>query len=402
MAPFSWSRWLRSLFRRPPSRPFRRRRPHGLGLEELETRLAPATAIWTGMAGSNWNNMGDWLRNGVPGIPQPGDDLVFPGNVAQLTIVNDLPSGESFNSLSFSDLNDLNGYVISGNAITLGDPSTPGSGNINVTALVPNVDVKLPIQFAGPGGSRQFITVGGGATLTLAGALSGTTGSELTKESQGTLVLSADNSAFTGPITVDTNGGILRITNPFALGDTTSGTTIQTNGQLQVADLEGLVVPEPLILNGAGPDNRGALLGLAGNSTWGGNITLDSDTTIGLLAGDLTIAGTIGDLVPATASPRRDPAESTSPRPIPTAARLSSTTASSTFRTAWPSVRETTSWRMASPSTRAPASSALSGLTTPPGSGSLSRTSSLPSTASGPRRCRICWSTATTAAAPSR
>ncbi len=296
MAPFSWSRWLRSLFRRPPSRPFRRRRPHGLGLEQLETRLAPATAIWTGMAGSNWNNMGDWLRNGVPGIPQPGDDLVFPGNVAQLTIVNDLPSGESFNSLSFSDLNDLNGYVISGNAITLGDPSTPGSGNINVAALVPNVDVKLPIQFAGPGGSRQFITVGGGATLTLAGALSGTTGAELTKESQGTLVLTADNSAFTGPITVDTNGGILRISNPFALGDSTSVTTVQTNGQLQVADLEGLVVPEQLILNGAGPDNRGALLGLAGHSVWGGNITLDSDTTIGSLAGDLTIDGVIGDL----------------------------------------------------------------------------------------------------------
>ena len=300
MAPFSWSRWLRALIRRPPVQPFRRRqrRAHLLGLEQLETRLAPATYSWTGAAGNNWNNPGDWLVNGAPGIPVPGSDLVFPGAATNIgNSFNDIPNGPvEYNSLSFSDVSDNPGYVLSGNQIILGDPSIPGSGFISVLPLVPSVDIKLPIQLAGTPGTRQFVTVGGGSTLTIDGALSGTTNADLTKEQQGTLVLTNNNSAFTGPITVDVNGGVLRIANSFALGDTSSGTTIQTNGQLQVADLEGQVVPESLILNGEGPDNRGALVSLAGQNFWGGNIELDSDTTLGALAGNMTIDGVIGDL----------------------------------------------------------------------------------------------------------
>jgi len=292
------------MFRRPSVRPFRRRPRRALRLEQLETRLAPATFQWTGAAGNNWNNPGDWLLNGVPGLPTPMSDLVFPGGVAQTAIVNDIPNPLSgpvaYNSLLFSDVTDNPGYVITGLPITLGDPSVPGSGTINVQALVPNVDIQLPIQLAGPSGTREFVTVGGAATLTLDGALSGTTNAELTKEGAGTLVLAADNRAFTGPITVDVNGGILQITNRFALGDNTSNpTTIQTNGQLQVADLQtGLqtqVVPQNLILNGAGPDNNGALVNLSGQNFWGGNIVLDSDTTVGALAGSLTIDGVISD-----------------------------------------------------------------------------------------------------------
>jgi len=280
-----------------------------LALEQLEPRLAPATFIWTGAAADpNWSDPQNWTVNGAPGTPNPNglDDLVFPGGASQLNSVNDLTTGTgapaTFNSLSFSDTIDNPGYVLTGLPLILGDPSTPGSGFINVLPGVPSSDIQLAMQLAGPGGQRQFITVGGGSTLTIDGQLSGTTDCDLTKEGSGTLVLTADNGQFTGPITVDTNGGVLEITNANALGDTSNPTTVQTNAQLQVL-LPQVTDPskrpsvgESLILNGAGPDNQGALVGLAGYNDWGGNITLDSDTTLGALAGTLQIDGVVGDL----------------------------------------------------------------------------------------------------------
>jgi autotransporter-associated beta strand protein len=304
MAPFSWSRWLRSLFRQPSVRPFRKRRPRLLALEQLEHRLAPATYTWTGGGTTPfWSDPRNWQVNGHPGTPviDGSADLVFPGGETQIgNGINNLATGTggpaTFNSLSFSDVVDQQGYVISGNPIILGNPSVPGSGFIHELALVPNVDIAFNIQLAGASGTKQFITVGGGATLTISGDLSGATNAELTKESQGTLILAGDNSQFTGPITVDVNGGVLEVANPLALGDSTNVTTVQTNGQLQIADLHGQTVPAPLKLNGAGPDNNGALVNLVGQNVLGGDIELDSDTTFGALAGNMTLTGVIGDL----------------------------------------------------------------------------------------------------------
>src|SRR5262249_39927047 len=66
-------------------------------------------------------------------------------------------------------------------------------------------------------------------------------------------------------------------------------------GQLQVEGVSGNIA-EPLILNGTGPLNDGALLNIAGNNTWTGPVTLDADSTIGARAGStLTIQGVITD-----------------------------------------------------------------------------------------------------------
>src|SRR5262249_6275203 len=129
--------------------------------------------------------------------------------------------------------------------------------------------------------------------------ITGNTGVELTKDGPGTLILSANNSAFTGPITAQ--AGALRITDSQALG-LGSTTTIQANAELQVQSVTG-IIKEQLRLNGSGTGGLGALHNIAGNNTWGGNIELDSDTTIGadLLAPantltSLNITGVISDL----------------------------------------------------------------------------------------------------------
>src|SRR5207244_2969187 len=126
----------------------------------------------------------------------------------RLTTSNNL-SSPTFNAITISGT----GYTLNGNPLTLGSPSVSGSGTITVNPGAMNETIGLDVKLAGPGGSRQFVTVGTGADLTIGGHLSGTTGSELTKEGTGTLTLANDNSAFTGPITVDQNAGTLAISN---------------------------------------------------------------------------------------------------------------------------------------------------------------------------------------------
>src|SRR5262249_14599412 len=56
-------------------------------------------------------------------------------------------------------------------------------------------------------------------------------------------------------------------------------------------------IAEPLILNGPGVANGGALLNVGGTNTWAGTVRLDSDATLGAASGTtLTITGTVSDL----------------------------------------------------------------------------------------------------------
>jgi autotransporter-associated beta strand protein len=311
MAPFSWTRWLRS-HTRTRINSYRRPRRRQLSLEVLEDRLAPATFTWTGLGGGagDWSNPKNWTSGGVAAAPPRNGlaDLIFPAGAAQLFTHNDfavLSTGTAtFNSITFAGSN----YILTGNQITLGDPTVSGSGSLIAKPLVKNVRMNLDVNLAGPGTGRQFIDIGTGSDVTINGQLSGTTGVNLTKEDFGTLVLTNDNSGFIGPITLATNGGIVRITNPNALGDLSFGTTVQANAQLQLSNLSA-PVQENLILNGVGPLGDGALLNVAGTNTWAGNIALDSDTTLGSNAGVLDITGQVSDLGAGHNVTKEGPAE---------------------------------------------------------------------------------------------
>src|SRR5262249_1766591 len=76
-----------------------------------------------------------------------------------------------------------------------------------------------------------------------------------------------------------------------------AGTTIGTNAQLQLDNAATMSIAEPLILNGPGLTNTGALLDVQGNHQWLGGIAMDSDVTLGANARTtLTISGQISDL----------------------------------------------------------------------------------------------------------
>ncbi len=289
-----WTRFVRALVSPKSNRQIRRGTPPRLKLERLEDRLAPATTfIWTGAgANPNWSNPANWVGNVAPtGDPAAQESLVFNDSAISFVSNNNLV-GATFDRITFSG----NNYILTGNRITLGTPSITGSGSIFVNALTTGSRIEFDIELGATLGTKQFITVNQGADLLINGRLSGASTPELAKQGLGTLILAGDNIAFNGPITLENNAGILRITHVNALGSTAAGTTIGTNSQLQVSNVVG-VIPEELILNGPGISSDGALQNFAGNNIWGGPIKLDSTSTLGATAGTtLTITGQVSDL----------------------------------------------------------------------------------------------------------
>jgi fibronectin-binding autotransporter adhesin len=157
------------------------------------------------------------------------------------------------------------------------------------------------------GASDSTLTFGDGANSVTSNASNaiiqnGATNTvNLVKIGLGTQTLSAANT-FTGTTTI--NGGRLAISHATALGTTAGGTTVNAGGYL---DIVNVTSAEPLTLNGKGQPlaitlagtggamYSGALVGSGGIAgVQSGNITLGSDTSIGVAKGNaLTISGVI-------------------------------------------------------------------------------------------------------------
>src|SRR6185437_7664692 len=246
-----WSGW--SARRASLLRPF-----PSLRVEELEARTTPSTFTWTGNGGNaNWSNRFNWSGGAAP-----------------------------------------SGLVVGGQADDLSFPSSASARNTNNGIDTISLNISLGTSAGGGPQTTQSIQVNLNDKLIISGQLSGTSTVKLSKEQGGTLVLSGDNSAYFGPITVNntsgTGPGTLEIDNANALGSSTAGTTVISGSTLAI-NVPGPIF-EPITLNGPGLSNNGALQLIAGNATWAGPIVLDSDTTIGAsLNTVLSIANTISD-----------------------------------------------------------------------------------------------------------
>jgi autotransporter-associated beta strand protein len=163
-------------------------------------------------------------------------------------------------------------------------------------------------QLTGAGIIDQGWTTAGTDTLTVgSGDVSSTFGGvireaavvtsrviALTKTGSGTLTLTGTNSHGG---TTSVSGGILRISNASALGDTTAGTNITGGTATSRLELSGGIsfAAEGLTLAGRST-NAMHLSNLSGNNTWNGNISTDAGGNIYNIesqADKLTIAGEI-------------------------------------------------------------------------------------------------------------
>jgi autotransporter-associated beta strand protein len=278
-----WGRWVARLFHK--RRPARRPQPvQRLSVEPLEDRVTPTQFIWTGGGGNAfWSNPANW-QGGVAPTSAALPDLVFGGDAPtnRRTTNNNIPN-LAVTSVLIAD----SGYVLSGSKVLLGGNLTVGSGAGSQTV---SLDVQLTAD--------SSFTINNVADLTLSGHLSGSGSGgasppTLSKKGVGTMRLTNDNSSYAGTIEID--AGRMIITNVNALGATSANTVVEANAQLQVS---GIVAPinEPLIVNGPGINNDGALLNLVGNSTWAGTITMDSNASLGANAGTtMTVSGLIDD-----------------------------------------------------------------------------------------------------------
>jgi autotransporter-associated beta strand protein len=147
--------------------------------------------------------------------------------------------------------------MLSGNPLALGNAEAASSGFITAgAATMDNVialDVMLRRQLNG-----TAVTVNAGATLTLAGRLSGGTGADLTKVGPDTLVLNNENS-YRGTTLV--NEGVLNVQNNGALGGTgiSEVQTVTVSGTSETFTLTFNGELLPTVFNAADPNLAAAI-----------------------------------------------------------------------------------------------------------------------------------------------
>ncbi len=143
---------------------------------------------------------------------------------------------------------------------------------------------------SGAAGAVVLTAGGNNGSTTFSGVIQNGSGTvALTKTGTGTLTFSGANT-YSGATTV--SAGVLDVQNNTALGATAGATTVAGGAALQL-DGSGLVVAEPVTLNGTGIAGGGALRQVANTNTWSGAITLGSAARVNADAGTLTVSGGI-------------------------------------------------------------------------------------------------------------
>jgi autotransporter-associated beta strand protein len=202
--------------------------------------------------------------------------------------------------------------VVSGESLTLSGTGISGGGALldaggNNTWQGPITLAGVP-GFSPPTNPPADVAIGvanAGDTLTVDGGIGQSGGTfGLDKVGPGRLILTRGNS-YGGVTTV--SAGELRIQNGGALGITSNGTLVQSGAALELdgdptgAGASITVSGEALTLgtgavSGAG---AGALQNVSGNNTWGGSITLQTNTSIGVSANTtLSVTGVLQDPSP--------------------------------------------------------------------------------------------------------
>ncbi len=175
-------------------------------------------------------------------------------------------------------------WITNATLITVGSgslPNTPGAFSADIYKLETNATIFYK-GYSPVLGVNYGVTIGasGGRIQTDTGNASFlgvfTGGGILTKLGAGKLTLGGNNGAtFTGSNWV--SAGTLSVTNNNALGDTAASTQVSSGGALELNNAAATIyAAEPLVLNGTGVNQGGALVNTANNHTWTGPITLGS------------------------------------------------------------------------------------------------------------------------------
>ena len=222
------------------------------------------------------NGVGTLILNAInnySGVTQINTGTVQLGNGSALGSISGntvVANGASLN---------LNGQNIGLEGLSL---AGPGNGDLATVGVLQNSNA-APAVVGGPVLLAAASTIGTHAgAITIDGVISGAAGANLTKVGVGTLIQNGVNT-YNGQTLIQQ--GILVAGNDAALGSLVNGTTVTAGASLQLGTVT--IDAEGLNINGAGPANAtGAITQSPGvTSTYGGLITLQSNSTINTNAG---------------------------------------------------------------------------------------------------------------------
>lgn len=120
------------------------------------------------------------------------------------------------------------------------------------------------------GGNALTFQTASASTIQANSVISGS-GTSLTKNGEGTLILNAANT-HTGLTTV--NAGVLRVTNDNALGTTAAATVVNSGATLELAGGRAIPDAETLTISGTGVAGKAALWSDSGSNLWNGDIAV--------------------------------------------------------------------------------------------------------------------------------
>lgn len=171
------------------------------------------------------------------------------------------------------------------NAFTVTVDTTQTAGNLTVEEGTITFSDGTSLNIGGNVAGKGIINITSGLTTTISTALEGgdDTG-QITKVGAGALVLNSSNPSLGGNVVVA--AGTIQIANSTALGSTLSPTIVSNGATLRTSS--STAVGEPVVLNGSGVGNTGALrcTGAAPPQAngWSGGATITSDTRINMEA----------------------------------------------------------------------------------------------------------------------
>jgi fibronectin-binding autotransporter adhesin len=253
--------------------------------------INPNQSGWTtwdsGAGNDRWSRGANWNPNLTDGWNSTASTRVAFGTGSQTNV--NLEANRTINALRFDegsasfDIGSSQNY-----RLTLSAQSSNGLAFIQQKSSNDQRITTGQLQLS----RNTVVDMIGSGDLTISSQITGS--SNLVKENTGgTLILSGNNSTYTGNIFV--NAGTLQVQNNSALGTagTSSGTTTVFGGGT-LETVGSLTIAENISLAGTGDNGVGALRSSSGNATLTGTVNLTDAALITAAAGSsLALNGTI-------------------------------------------------------------------------------------------------------------
>jgi autotransporter-associated beta strand protein len=271
-------------------RPVRLARSRPLILEQLETRLTPATHVWSGATSTLWSVNGNWSSGGSPaGDSSP--DLIFPASgVTRYTSKDDLAASTAIKSITFND----RGFDL----VAAPDRTLVLATDITATNMSGGNTIEINISLTAA--DHTMMVAGDGVLNVVKGVYFGGVGKTLIKSGAGELVFTNDSNTYSN--NTDVKQGTLTALGVNSTGYwPVSGMTVDSGATLvaYVTSVGSLAGGGNVVLTGPGggigfgydntsTDFSGVISGQGGISKYGSGMQI--------LSGQNTYAGLVTDI----------------------------------------------------------------------------------------------------------